>query len=212
MLYPWALNGLGAWLMYLDERDAGIAAMRKALDAAMLSKNPSVVSMVANALGWAIRDTDPVEARVLLDRVIDLEGSVTDVSLPLAHANRAIVNARERRWLDAVHDGRTAITQIARAHDRATVFSCFGHLSIALAELGRHECAVTLFTAAQASIPIAAHPTYGWNLVADAAETALGPEAYAAAARRGEHIDRDRAIALVLVELDAIEAELASGK
>ena len=54
--------------------------------------------MVANSLGWAIRDTEPSEARSLLDEVIELEDLAMDVSLPLAHANRAVLNAREGRW------------------------------------------------------------------------------------------------------------------
>jgi hypothetical protein len=209
MFYPWALNGWGAMLIYLDETDAGIAAMREALARATHSRNPSAISMVANTLGWAIRDTEPTEARRLLDDVIELQDSAMDVSLPLAHANRAILNAREGRRAEAVHDGRAALDGIKPAYDSTTVYSGLGHLSIALVELGRHEAAVTVYSAAQHVIAVAAHRSYGWQPVAERVKTSLGNSAFEVAWARGALIDRDEAIAIVMAELDAVDEELA---
>jgi tetratricopeptide (TPR) repeat protein len=209
MLHPWALNGLGAMLIYLDEADAGIAAMREALDGAHRSGNPSVISMVANALGWAIRDTEPALARQLLDEVVALEDLALDVSLPLAHANRAILNAREGRRGEAVRDARDALSGMGPAHDGTTVYSGLGHLAIALAELDRLEAAVTVYSAALKTVAAAAHPAYGWPRVEDKVKTSIGATTFEAAWALGARTDRDGAVALVVAELEVVEAELA---
>jgi predicted ATPase/class 3 adenylate cyclase len=211
MLHPWTLNGLGAMLIYLDERDAGIAAMREALDHAHRSGNPPVISLVANALGWAIRDTEPAEARRLLDEVIELQDLTSDVSVPLARANRAILNAREGRRAEAVRDARAALNGMGPAHDGTTIYGGLGHLSIALAELDRFEEATIVYSAALKTMAAAAHPAYGWQPVAGRVKASLGDPAFEAAWARGEHIDRDGAVALVVAALDAVEAALANG-
>ena len=132
-----------------------------------------------------------------------------DVSLPLAHANRAILNAREGRRAEAVHDGRAALDGIGPALDSTTVYSGLGHLSIALVELGRHEAAVTVYSAAQHVIAVAAHRSYVWQPVAERVKTSLGNSAFEVAWARGALIDRDEAVAIVMAELDAVDDELA---
>jgi tetratricopeptide (TPR) repeat protein len=210
MLYAWALNGLGAMLIYLDEADAGIAAMREALDGAHRSGNPSVISLVANTLGWAIRDTEPALARQLLDEVVQLKDLALDFSPPLAHANRAILNAREARRADAVRDTRAALAGLGPAHDGATIYSGLGHLAIALAELGRLEAAATVYSAALKTVAAAAHPAYGWPRVEEKVKTSIGTTAFDAAWALGARIDRDGAIAIVMAELDIVEADLSA--
>jgi hypothetical protein len=209
MLYPWALNGFGVMQIFLDDTDAGIATMREALSGATRSKNPSVISMVANALGWTIRDTEPAEARLLLDEVIELDDLAIDVSVPLAHANRAVLNAREGRWPEAVRDARAALRGMGPAYEGNTIYGGLAHLAIALAELGRLEAAVTVYAAAQSVVAVAAHPAYGWQPVAEAVKSSMGTSAFESAWARGARMDRDSAVAIVEAELDAVEAELA---
>jgi tetratricopeptide (TPR) repeat protein len=162
--------------------------------------------MVANALGWAIRDTEPAEARRLLDEVVELDDLAVDVSVPLAYANRAILNAREGRRAEAVRDAQAALGGMGPAHDGATVYSGLGHLAIALAELGRLEAAATTYSAALKTFAAAAHPAYGWPRVEDKVKTSIGTTAFEAAWARGARLDRDGVVALVEAELDAVEA------
>ena len=209
VFHAWSLNGRGVMLLFMHETDSGIAAIREALAIAKGSKNPSAIAMVANSLGWAIRDTDPVEARRILDEVIDLPDVATDVSLPLTYANLAVINAREGRKQDAVRDARAAIARIGPAHELNTALGSVAHLAIALAELGRFDAAVTVYSMALHVIPLAADPAYGWQRVADRVTDALGTLAFDDAWTRGERMDRDTTVALVVAELDAVEAELA---
>ena len=196
-------------LLLLNDADSSIAAIRDALAVAKDSKNPSAISMVANSLGWVIRDTDPVEARRLLDDVIELQDLATDISLPLAHANRAVINAREGRRMEAVRDARAAVVRIGPAYELNNVLGSVAHLAIALAELGRYEAAATVYSSAQRVIPAAAHPAYGWHRVADRVTSALGPSEFEEAWTRGARMDRDVTVAIVVAEFDAVEAEEA---
>jgi hypothetical protein len=132
-----------------------------------------------------------------------------DVSLPLAYANGAILNAREGRRAEAVRDARAALGGMGPAHDVTTVYSGLGHLAIALTELGRLEGAATVYSAALKTVVAAAHPAYGWARVEGHVKTSIGTSAFDAAWALGARLDRDGAVAILVAELDAVEAELA---
>jgi hypothetical protein len=85
------------------------------------------------------------------------------------------------------------------------------HLSLALAELGRYEGAVTLFGAAAVIIPIATNDAFGWQRIEGKVVEVLGRAEFDAAFTRGGGLGRDGALALLEAELDAVEAELGDG-
>ncbi len=80
---------------------------------------------------------------------------------------------------------------------------------IALAELGRLEAAATVYSAALRTVAAAAHPAYGWPRVEARVKTSIETTAFEAAWASGARMDRDGAVAIVVAELDVVEAELA---
>ncbi|HZP29805.1 MAG TPA: adenylate/guanylate cyclase domain-containing protein [Acidimicrobiia bacterium] len=188
----------------------GVESAEHALAAARRSGNTSAVAQAVNILGFTLVERDPDRALTLFDEAIEL-GSALGLPLPLGYALAlsALLYARRGNPKEAAKRFREALDVAMLRGDLRQLGASFGHVSVALDELGAAEPAAVVRGAAEAVMPgalLGVEVGTGGEAARSRRhlEEVLGPTLYASLRGRGAAMDADEAVRYAVDELERV--------
>ena len=194
--------------------DEAQAAAEEAHSLARQIRNPTGLGLALQALGWALRSSDPETALAAFEESLTLaESGAIQAGYDATLARVAPLRLQAGNPLGALDALLAAITHCREIGERFSVLTALDSLVIVLSELGETQAPVVATGVIQAEVfgplgglsgpELERHERY-----VAMARDALGNQAFEAALARGAAMNDDEALAYALRELERVRRAL----